>query len=209
MTITPVNFPGGALSLEGMLCEPPGERSRALLVVCHPHPQRGGDMHNNAVIAIVRAAYDLGLRALTFNFRGVGESEGAFDGGGGEKEDVRAAVAFARAQPGAERVILAGYSFGAGRAAAVVDESIAALLLVSPPASQLAKEPNLAAFNGPVLLVAGDSDHIASPQALAEAGGVPVQAATVVSVPGVDHFWWGQEAILTGTVGDFIRSQLS
>ena len=39
-----VRFVGGGSSLEGRLALPPGARRGA--VVCHPHPQYGGDMDN-------------------------------------------------------------------------------------------------------------------------------------------------------------------
>jgi alpha/beta superfamily hydrolase len=88
-----VTFPSGALTLEGTYYTAGDEEPRAGVVVCHPHPQYGGDMRNVVVSTVVRGALDAGLGALVFNFRGVGESEGAFDGGAGEREDVLAALA--------------------------------------------------------------------------------------------------------------------
>ena len=84
-------------------------------VICHPHPMYGGSMDNNVVEAIIAAMWRRGYATLRFNFRGVGASEGEYDGGEGEAEDARAAVEFLAAQPDIDRgaIALAGYSFGA------------------------------------------------------------------------------------------------
>ena len=86
-------------ALEALLHLPDGEPPFPGVVICHPHPQFGGDMYNNVVGALVRAALGVGVAALRFNFRGVGESEGAYDDGNGEPDDVRAALDFMRSQP--------------------------------------------------------------------------------------------------------------
>ncbi len=57
------------------------------VVVCHPHPQHGGTMHNKVAHTLARAFVRVGFAALRFNFRGTGTSEGKFDGGVGEIED--------------------------------------------------------------------------------------------------------------------------
>src|SRR6185437_16769096 len=71
-------------------------------VVCHPHPQFGGTMHNKVVFRLAAALVEHHIPALRFNFRGVGRSTGAYDEGRGEAEDVRAALdALAARYPGA------------------------------------------------------------------------------------------------------------
>ena len=62
------------------------------VVVTHPHPLYGGEMHNNVVEAIVQAYRKRGHSTLRFNFRGAGGSQGSYDNGLGEQEDVRAAL---------------------------------------------------------------------------------------------------------------------
>ncbi|MBI2911700.1 MAG: hypothetical protein HYY05_06120 [Chloroflexi bacterium] len=64
------------------------------VVICHPHPLRGGDMHNNVVAALALGFAQSGLATLRFNFRGVGASQGSYDDGRGEREDARAALRF-------------------------------------------------------------------------------------------------------------------
>ena len=96
-------------------------------------------MRNNVVAAAVSGLVERGIAAIRFNFRGVGRSGGAHTGGEGEQDDVRAVLAHTAALPDvdADRVGLAGYSFGAGMAAAVAADgvtaaSIGALALIAP-----------------------------------------------------------------------------
>ena len=91
-TTSHLTFQSGDLSLEGVL-HLPAVTPAPGVVVCHPHPQYGGDMENNVVVAACDWLADRACAALRFNFRGVGESDGAFDQGAGERDDVRAALA--------------------------------------------------------------------------------------------------------------------
>lgn len=200
-------FPSGNLTLEGMYYAPVEGSPEACVVVCHPHPQYGGDMDNNVVAVIVGAALEAGHSALAFNFRGAGASQGAFDNGRGEREDVRAAVAYARSLPEVQRVLLAGYSFGAGMAAAAVDASIAALALVALPAGMARSEgAGLAGYTGPVLMVSGDADSISKAADLEVlAAALPSRPAVKV-IAGADHFWWGREKELAAELRAFLDS---
>ncbi|MCP2899130.1 hypothetical protein NK904_23850, partial [Salmonella enterica subsp. enterica serovar Typhimurium] len=64
------------------LGDPP--RRPAVAIVCHPLPTEGGTMHNKVVTMTARALRESGVDTVRFNFRGVGQSEGAFDEGRGE-----------------------------------------------------------------------------------------------------------------------------
>ena len=68
----------GRPDLEAALAMPPGATGG--VVVCHPHPQYGGDMDNPVVVTAARAAARAGLATLRFNFRGVGASAGVWEG---------------------------------------------------------------------------------------------------------------------------------
>src|SRR6185295_8845408 len=113
-TETTVTIAAGDVRLEGRLAVPAGATRGA--VVCHPHPQYGGTMDNNVVVAVTDALRAAGLATLRFNFRGVGSSEGRHGGGAAEVGDAHAALAHLRAA-GIEDVALVGYSFGAAVAA--------------------------------------------------------------------------------------------
>jgi hypothetical protein len=82
-------------------------------IVCHPHPQFGGTMHNKVVHAAAEALVRLDIPTLRFNFRGVGRSGGSHDAGIGEQDDLRSVLDhLEKLYPGAPLVV-AGYSFGA------------------------------------------------------------------------------------------------
>jgi alpha/beta superfamily hydrolase len=56
----------------------------------------------------------MGFSVLRFNFRGVGRSQGRYDGGVGEISDAASALDFLQAvNPNAQSLWVAGYSFGA------------------------------------------------------------------------------------------------
>jgi alpha/beta superfamily hydrolase len=179
------------------------------IAVCHPHPQYGGDMYNSVVDAICDAALNRGIAALRFNFRGVGRSEGAYSNGVGEQKDARAALAYlaGRAEVNGERIAFAGYSFGAAIALLTSEGAkIRALACVSTPTEAFDLRPP--AGRCPVLFVSGDSDEYSDPGKLQAVAGAIGDHASVVIVPGVDHFWWGADDQLTATVGDFLAEHL-
>ena len=66
-TTTDLEIPNGDLRLEAVLRMPEAPTS-TVAVICHPHPQRGGDMENNVVMIAARAALDAGLGALTVSY---------------------------------------------------------------------------------------------------------------------------------------------
>src|SRR3546814_12351095 len=82
-------------------------------IVCHPLPTEGGTMHNKAVTMAARAMRELGATTVRFNFRGTGDSEGAFDEGRGEVDDLPAVAAWVREQRAGAALGLAAFSFGA------------------------------------------------------------------------------------------------
>jgi alpha/beta superfamily hydrolase len=104
---------GPAGRLEALLEEPEDAAPGAAALVCHPHPQHGGTMHNKVVYRIARGLRRAGAVVLRFNYRGVNLSEGSYAHGEGELEDARAALAFLRGRYPGLSLTLAGFSFGA------------------------------------------------------------------------------------------------
>jgi len=137
MTEKKIFIPSGELRLEGLLNINDASPHGGGMVACHPHPLYGGNMLNPVVAAAVEAAFEEGYSTLRFNFRGVGESEGAYDEGKGEKGDVSAAVDFLSGSLKSKknRIVLMGYSFGiwAGFPAGAADERVEILIGVAPP----------------------------------------------------------------------------
>ena len=110
-----ITFASGDVTCEGIFTGSTADGQVPGIVICHPHPLRGGDMLNNVVRALAEAFAERGFAVLRFNFRGVGSSTGQYAEGIGEQEDAKAALSWLIAQPGidVDRLFLAGYSFGA------------------------------------------------------------------------------------------------
>ncbi len=103
---------GPAGKLEALLEEPEEGEPRFAAVVCHPHPQHGGTMHNKVVYRIARGLRKTGGVVLRFNYRGVNLSEGKYADGVGELEDARTCLSFLRERYPELPFVVAGFSFG-------------------------------------------------------------------------------------------------
>ncbi|MBV8841305.1 MAG: alpha/beta hydrolase [Bryobacterales bacterium] len=103
---------GPAGRLEAILEAPEDGEPRETALVCHPHPQHGGTMHNKVVHRIARGLRHAGAAVLRFNYRGVNMSEGEYAHGEGEREDAHAALDYLRTRFPNLPFTLAGFSFG-------------------------------------------------------------------------------------------------
>ena len=186
------------------------------VVICHPHPQYGGEMTNNVVVAIASSVVAYGLAALRFNFRGAGRSGGSYDNGIGEQGDALAALqalatgTVADELPDEMRVGLAGYSFGGGVAlgAARGALGLAALALISPAIDDDASPETLATLTMPKLIATGEADNFATVERVRGLAGLMPGATEIYIAPQTDHFWWGEEMNLARRVGEFLSSAL-
>lgn len=203
MTESHIMFRSDNLILEGLLARPERAGASPGAVICHPHPMYGGSMNNNVVEAILAAMWRRGYATVRFNFRGVGASEGEYDGGEGEASDARAAVEFLAAQPDIEpgTIALAGYSFGAAIAlrAGLFDSRVARVIAVALPVAAMDSGINSAAGK-PVLLVSGDRDTYSPIPALEKTLEKLGAAATLKVIAGADHFFGGYEPALAGEI---------
>jgi hypothetical protein len=198
----PVRFACGALTLEGRAVLPPAAPRAA--VVCHPHPQYGGDMENSVVAAATQALAERGFATLRFNFRGVGGSGGTYGGGRGEIDDARAAVAWLHARAPQATLCLGGYSFGsimallAGHDCAEVER----LFAIALPVSMFDAAPIVASRKAK-LFVAGDRDPYCSWPALESLVERLAGESQLVRLAGADHFLFGHEAKVAEAVTRF------
>lgn len=98
--------------LEALLEEPEIDAPLAAAVICHPHPQFGGTMHNKVVYRLARGLRTSGCVVLRFNYRGVNLSEGEYADGIGETDDARAVLRELQSRYPHLPVLAAGFSFG-------------------------------------------------------------------------------------------------
>jgi len=211
MKKTRVSFSSGGLVLEGILAVPEGAGPFPAVIVCHPHPLYGGSMDNNVVNSLSETLTQASLVSFKFNFRGVGGSQGEFDQGKGEREDVEAAISFINTVKAvdSERIGLAGYSAGAGFAFPVGfnDDRIKALAAVSPPLPMFDFD-FLKGCPKPKLLISGNRDElIPIDQFLEFCQNLP-EPKECENVEGADHFWWGYESLLATKVTAFFTEVL-
>jgi alpha/beta superfamily hydrolase len=186
------------LTLVGELARPPdGRPPRASLVCLHPLPTHGGMMDSHV---LRKAAWRLpalaDLAVLRFNTRGTtsarGTSEGAFDGGEGERHDVAAAIEFAEFAD-LPHIWLLGWSFGTDLVLRHgCDPAVEGVVLLSPPLrSATAADLAVWAASGKPLtaLVPEFDDFLRPAQARERFAAVP--QAEVIGVPGAKHLWVG------------------
>lgn len=201
-----VQFPCASLTLEGIwhLCGEDGVYPA--VVVCHPHPVYGGDMHNSMVVTVCQELVARGITAFRFNFRGVGGSSGSFGEGIGEQEDIKAAVSLALSSKFVDRtrIGLCGYSFGAGVALTTVSKlkKIRAVAAISPPTSVPGLE-RLENFAGPKFFIGGNEDSLFPAQELSRFVESLPEPAEYEIIHGADHFWLGNETKAAKKVAAF------
>ena len=185
-----VGFSAETIAIEGLLQKSSEANG---VVITHPHPLYGGNMHNNVVMAISQAYQKLGYTTLRFNFRGVGDSQGRHADGVGEQEDVRAAIAYL-ANLGIKQIDLAGYSFGAwvnGNLSCTGD-SIANMVMVSPPLAFIDFGP-VGTFGCLKLIITGSRDDIAPAEMIRQSYPEWNAAAHFEVIECADHFYGGYE----------------
>ncbi len=158
-----LGLPGPAGNLECIVDRPePADARPATFVICHPHPLHGGTMHNKVVTIMERSMRELGLNTVRFNFRGVGESEGQYDDGYGETDDLFAVTEWIRKTRPGDQLWLGGFSFGsyvALRAAQNLD--LGQLVSIAPAVSRFSFA-DLHHPGCPWLVIQGDEDEVVS-----------------------------------------------
>jgi alpha/beta superfamily hydrolase len=208
MTIEPARpLTADGIQLEAELSLPVGPAWGAV-VLCHPHPQQGGNMRSIVPGTLFAELPESGVAALRFNFRGVGASSGSYGGGVSEALDVVAAIdALAGVVVGAP-LVLAGWSFGADVALSVGDDRAAGWFCAAPPLRVVDPATMVAATDTrPKLLAVPERDQFRSPaSAAAIVEGWP--ACRIEIIGGADHFFVGRTDRLTPLCLDLLRSVL-
>lgn len=142
-----------------------GQLADWLVVVCHPHPEHGGTMDNKVVTTVARAARELGLDSLRFNYRGVGKSTGSYGHFEGECDDFDSIIQWVLTETGKTKLIPVGFSFGSAVVALRANQIAQCqhAVLIAPPVERYAYPNN---FNMPVSIIQGAEDEVVEADAV-------------------------------------------
>jgi uncharacterized protein len=186
------------LDLVGELALPAHRTPVATLIGLHPLPTAGGMMDSHI---LRKASYRLpalaDLAVLRFNTRGTtserGTSDGEFGGGGPERLDVSAAIAFCVAA-GLPRLWLVGWSFGTELALMWGNVPPVEGAILLSPALRRATDSDLdrwaASGRSLVAVVPEFDDYLRPEEASARFARVP--QADVIGVDNAKHLWVGE-----------------
>ncbi len=198
------------LSISGEIFHPQGP-PLATVILCHPHPLYGGNMHNNVVEGLWRFLPEDGFLTFRFNFRGVGSSEGQFEDGIGETHDVRGAVQFlGDSGYGSIPCFLVGYSFGAYVIYLLdtLPSPVKGIVMISPPVSMSTFEAKR--FKAcPTLIISGDRDLFCELGSIRKLVHTLKDDITLTVIPETDHFWIGKEGSLSENVRDWLVARIN
>jgi hypothetical protein len=176
-----------AFVLDGIYAPSATGRDRGA-VIAPPHPLYGGSMDSPVVNQVAHACARAGLATLRFDWRGVGGSAGASSGERAHADEDYGAALEHLAETVKGPLCVCGYSFGAAAALRAAGRSprVREAILVAPPPSLV--DAGALGDVRRALVVAGEEDGIASPDALR---GLVAEArnASLVIVPGADHFF--------------------
>lgn len=193
-------IPGPAGPIEAALADP-GPSRRGIAVIAHPHPLYGGTMDNKVVTTLARAFEGEGFAAVRFNFRGVGQSAGAFDEGEGETDDAVAVAKWALAALGQSPLWLAGFSFGAAIQARAAERLQPARLVLVAPAVTRVATPSVPEDT---LVIHGERDDVVPLGEVMD--WARPQGLPVLVIPGGEHFFHGRLPLLRRLVAAACRS---
>lgn len=204
-------LPGPAGHIEMAVDRAESDAARAgVAVICHPHPLHGGTMRNKVVTMLERSLRECGLDTVRFNFRGVGGSEGEYDEGRGEADDLAAVVEWVRTSRADDALWLGGFSFGSFVALhSAAPLSADALITVAPPAGREWGIDNIEPMPScPWLLIQGEADEVVDPADVFAWVDTLEQAPHVVRIPEAGHFFHRRLMDLRGAVKNGVRSWL-
>ncbi|MDX1916534.1 MAG: alpha/beta hydrolase [Rickettsiaceae bacterium] len=205
-----VFFNGPAGRIEGKYFQSENSKAPAALVL-HPHPLYGGSMNNKVVYAIYKALLGQEMSVLRINFRGVGKSQGEYDGGVGELTDAATAMDWLQLRnPLAEKFWIAGFSFGAWVAMQLIMRrpEINNFIAISPPVNKF----DFSFFSPcpvPGLIVQGSLDSIVPEQDVINfADKLSKQKIRVEYnlIDGADHFYREKIPDLENTITEYVAN---
>lgn len=204
----PFTFYGEKGLLEGIVTIPNEIKSSYFALLGHPHSLQGGTMNNKVVTTMSRAFKELGIVSLRFNFRGVGASEGIYDQGIGESEDMLKLASLIKEEQKNAEFLFAGFSFGsyvAYRAAAQCENKL--LITIAPPVHHY----NYQEFDKcstPWIIIQGTEDEVVPAHLVDDFAKNNHPPLTIFSVEQTGHFFHGKLIVLKDLLIDAINQEV-
>lgn len=204
----PFQFKTQAGSMEGMLLVPEQVRDQVVAILGHPHSLQGGSMNNKVVTTMARVFRDLGIASLRFNFRGVGNSEGQYDEGRGESEDMICLHDLWQKTFPESACFFAGFSFGSYVAYRAANQRAhQALISIAPPVHHydyLEYKPSPA----PWIIVQGEEDEVVPETIVKDFLQWHIPEPQYLLFPETGHFFHGKLGQLKEQLTAVLKQQL-
>lgn len=202
-----VDIAGPEGLLEGLINAKPDAAPRAIAVLAHPLPTRGGTMHTKAVFHAAKALARIDVPVLRFNFRGVGRSAGSFSDGPGEQQDFRAALAFMMARyPDVSRIWCGGMSFGSWVALSVAaaDRNATTLIGIAPPVNKYDYSAVVSSGKA-IFLIHGERDELIPLPEIRRFYAQLAEPKELVVIDGADHLFDGKASEVGDAIEDLLQ----
>jgi alpha/beta superfamily hydrolase len=191
-------FEGPMGTLEGICVIPEVRQTHEIAMLGHPHSLQGGSMSNKVVTTLARALRDVGVPSVRFNFRGVGGSQGEFNHGLGESEDMLALMSHIETLVPAVNWILAGFSFGSYVTyRAALKRRPRWLLSIAPPIERYdyTQDPGC-----PWIIIQGDADEVVDSAGVFDFAAKHRPPLKIIRFEDTSHFFHGKLLSLRETV---------
>lgn len=190
-----VFLPGAAGKVEAILHLPKDDKDieiKAIMICCHPHPVYGGTMTNKVVHTVCKTFSKMGVPSLRFNFRGVGQSDGSYDAGVGESEDLLIIARLMQEHWPEQELWLSGFSFGSWIATqCAVELEASQLLTIAPPIGRFDFE-TYTLPSCPWFVLMGDADDVVDPKTVFDWIDNQENPPELEKFEGTGHFFHGQ-----------------
>lgn len=204
----PFVFTGKAGKIETILTVPSNSRNSSIALIGHPHSLQGGTMNNKVVTTIVRAFKECGIPSLRYNFRGVGQSEGVYDAGIGESEDMLTLTRLWQQERPETNFLFAGFSFGsyvAYRAASLCKADL--LISIAPPVHHY-NYREFALIPKQWSILQGDDDEVVPADLVIDFASQFIPELPVYCFPETGHFFHSKLIVLKETLIKIIQAQV-
>jgi alpha/beta superfamily hydrolase len=144
------------------------------------------------------------MHAIRFNFRGVGSSDGQYDNGVGEVDDVLAVLNWAKQNWPTHKICLAGFSFGAYVSArAAMQQPVAMLISIAPPVTY--ENFNQINPNAPWVVIHGDDDELIPAQTVVDWIAHISPQPELIRIAHASHFFHGKLVELRTILNNVIK----